>query len=213
MFFNKQKSVEQMIGRYLEEVNACLDYLVDFIRHSVGDVDHQALGKIAAKVHQSESKADDIRREIELLLYGKALFPESRGDILGLLETVDKIPNCCESLAKNIYCQRNYIPAEFGDDVCDLADHSTNCARHLLRAVATLFDDYNTAMHLAEQVDQLESRGDDVERALIERLFATDRDTAQKILLRDIIQKLGDLADLAENVGDRIRIIAVKRKI
>ncbi|MEK0368345.1 MAG: DUF47 family protein, partial [Nitrosopumilus sp.] len=39
------------------------------------------------------------RREIEISLYEKALIPESRGDILGLLEAVDRIPNKAESVA------------------------------------------------------------------------------------------------------------------
>lgn len=44
------------------------------------------------QTHKFESKADDIREEIEALMLGKALIPESRRDIIGLLESINDIP-------------------------------------------------------------------------------------------------------------------------
>ena len=90
--FRKQREVESLIYKYLdnleitkkrfsEAVNTCLDN---------GLCDHFEF--LIIQTHKFESKADDIREEIKTLMYGKALIPESRGDIMGLLESLDEIP-------------------------------------------------------------------------------------------------------------------------
>ena len=65
-----------------------------------------------SKVHRLEAACDDLRREIEYLLYGKALLPESRGDLLGLLETFDRLPNIAETVAFLFSCQKMLLPAD-----------------------------------------------------------------------------------------------------
>ena len=83
----------------------------------------------------------------------------------------------------------------------------------MVRAVAELFANYANAMFLADRVSELESQADDAELALMEKIFASSRETADKILLRDMAQDIGSIADRAEDASDRIRIIAVKRKV
>ena len=46
-----------------------------------------------------------MRREIEVMMYSKALFPESRGDILTLLETIDRVPNQAEAVVRMLLNQ------------------------------------------------------------------------------------------------------------
>ncbi len=42
-------------------------------------------------VNRLESEADGLRRSIETQLYTQTLIPESRGDVLGLLENLDSV--------------------------------------------------------------------------------------------------------------------------
>lgn len=213
IFGGKQRAVESMIDRYLEQVTQCLEAFSDCIQASL---DSQAFDDLVLKVertHQAESQADDLRREITMMLYGKALFPESRGDILGLLEAVDRIPNKAESVVRQMQHQRFALPADLADDFRRLADCVRSCANELVRAVAELFDNYANAMFLADRVNDLESQADDAELILMEKIFASSRETADKILLRDMARDIGSIADRAEDASDRIRIIAVKRKV
>jgi predicted phosphate transport protein (TIGR00153 family) len=165
------------------------------------------------RTHQAESRADDIRREIVLLLYGKALFPESRGDILGLIEAVDKIPNQAESVVRQMRHQQFQTPADLGQDLRSLVQLVRTCSLEVVKAARTLFVDYHSAAFLSDRVGELESEADDLEFALIEKIFTSSRETADKILLRDMVQAIGDIADRAEAVSDRVRLIAVKRKV
>ncbi|MCK5342029.1 MAG: DUF47 family protein, partial [Candidatus Heimdallarchaeota archaeon] len=45
------------------------------------------------KIRGLERRADKLRRDIEAQLYLETLIPESRGDVLGLLETTDVVIN------------------------------------------------------------------------------------------------------------------------
>ena len=214
MFFNrKQKTLESLISRYLDRVRTCLDCLDTCVEATLDVQPFEAIAGSAQATHQAESLADDTRREICILLYGKSLFPESRGDILGLLEATDKLANAAESVALRIHHERLRIPAELHHDFRELVRRANACAAELLNAVRALFQDYNAAVHLADRVNDLESRVDEMEFALIEKIFASGLSTGEKILLRDLISKVSAIADRAENAGDRVRITAIKRKV
>lgn len=214
MFFGgKQKILESLIDRYLTRVQDCLDRLEACLEASLAGEPFELIAEKARATHQAESQADDTRREICILLYGKALFPESRGDILAVIESTDKLANAAESVARQILHERLQIPAELGEDFRELLRRTRACAGELLRGVRMLFEDYHSAVHLADRVDGLESRADEMEFSLIERVFRSGLGTGEKILLRDLIRRIGDIADRAEDTGDRVRIAAIKRRV
>ena len=62
-------------------------------------------------------------------------------------------------------------------------------------------------------VDELESEADRMEADIIGRLFCSEMDGMDKLLLRDLVQHISGISDRAENVGDRLRIIVAKRSL
>ena len=97
LFINKQKKVESSLAEYREKVSTCLEVFENSILQYLETSDKSELEKNCVEIHKAESQADDIRREIEVMMYSKALFPESRGDILVMLETMDRVPNQAEA--------------------------------------------------------------------------------------------------------------------
>jgi predicted phosphate transport protein (TIGR00153 family) len=175
--------------------------------------DRAQLEQNFSAVHRVESQADDIRREIEVMMYSKALFPESRGDILGLLETIDKIPNQAESVVHMLLTHHIVIPPAFRPSILQLVGICVRCAAALLDGAGKLFVDFTNATVAVGQVDELESEADHLEADLTEQIFSSDIDSIQKILLRDIVKNISSVCDRAENAGDRIRLIAAKRRV
>ena len=202
-----------MIERYLDTAADCVNSFAACVDASVQGEPLEQLVEKVERTHRAESLADDLRREITLLLYGKALFPESRGDILGLLEAVDRVPNQAENVVRLMRHQRFQMPSDYGDRVRLLADRVRACSLELIEAVRTLFSDHLSVIELADRVNELESEADEAEYALIGDIFSSSRETADKILLRDMVQAIGGIADRAEDASDRLRIIAVKRKV
>ncbi len=213
MFKNRQKQVQARIGGYCEEVAHCMgafrEALMEYCQHP----DRERLNGRYSEVHQFESRADDICREIEVMLYSKGLFPESRGDILGLLETMDRVPNQAESSVRMILNQHITIPEEYTDETLQLVEIACRSANAMIESARSLFTDYTNATVAIGKIDELESDGDTIEGKLIEKIFTSNMDGFEKILLRDLVKHISQISDRAENVGDRIRIIVAKRSI
>ena len=128
MFLNKQKKIEGVLTDYFHNVALCLNKFKEVFNRFHQDSNISGLESGFSEIHEFESKADDIRREVEDMMYLKALFPESRGDILGLLETVDRIPNQTETTVRMVLHQNISVPRELWPLILQLVNVSVNCA-------------------------------------------------------------------------------------
>lgn len=212
-FASRQRRIEKQLAEYRREVQLCIAGMHRLFKEYYeknGDIN---LERFIARVYRNEGRADDIRREIEVAMYSKALFPESRGDILGLLETTDKVPNQAEHVVVMIKTHHITIPEAFRGGIEELADTCHRCVKALLKGQRYLFNDYAHATEAVGKVDELESKADHLETQLIDQVFTSDLDGLQKVLLRDLIQSLAAVSDRAENAGDRIRLMVAKRGI
>jgi predicted phosphate transport protein (TIGR00153 family) len=212
-FKNKQKQVQDQLAQYNEQVLTCMDVFQEAIRAYCENQDRDVLKESVQKVHRAEGLADDIRREIEVLMYTKALFPESRGDILGLLEAMDRVPNHTESTAHMILNHHIAMPEQYCSPIQGLVEITNRCVHEMINAVHALFTSFVNATVIVGKIDELESEADHVEDDLIDRIFSSDLEGIDKILLRDLTRRIAGISDRAENVGDRIRIMVAKRSI
>jgi predicted phosphate transport protein (TIGR00153 family) len=211
-FRSKQKKIEEQLAEYRKEVSLCLAAMVETFKKCQGSYDRQFLDESIAQVHQAEGKADDIRKEIEVLMYSKSIFPESRGDILGLLEAMDKVPNQAESVVWMLKTHHIVIPAEFQSGIIMLAEICQRCVEQMLEASEKLFIDFTNASVAIGKIDQLESEADVIEAELTDQIFSSELNGTKKLLMRDLILNLAAISDRAENVGDRISIVVAKRR-
>lgn len=201
-----------MIREYFERVENCMDQfhkdmdrLIEYGPES-GEAE-------CGKIHLLESRADDLRRDIELKLYGKALLPESRGDLLGLLETIDTVPNSAETVVAIIETEQISIPEQFKKAFHDLVDCNFEAYQLLKVTAEVLLERPKETLDFADKVDVKESDSDRLEQALIRSIFRTNLEKADKILLKDVVVAIGNVSDRSENAADRMAIIAVKRRI
>ncbi len=209
----KQRRVQELITQYNEQVDICLEEFQSAVIAYCDRHDREKLAEDSVKVRSAESRADDIRREIEVLMYSKALFPESRGDILGLLETMDKVPNQAEAAVRMVLNQHLVIPADLVPETREMVQVSRHCIEEMIGAVDSLFSNSLNATAYVGKVDQLESDVDHLEEQLISRIFTGSEEGWMKILLRDFVRKVASISDRAENTTDRIRIMVAKRSI
>jgi len=213
IFKSKRKELQNQISLYCRELHRCLEILQTSLKEYCENPDREVLKANTARIHEVESHADDICGEIEVMMYSKAVFPESRGDILGLLEAMDRVPNQAESVLRMVLNQYIEIPEEYDKKILQLTDTCCRAAEAMRTAGEKLFTDYTTAAVAIGNIDELESEADKMEAILIEKVFSSDMDGFKKIILRDLIKHIAQISDRAENVGDRIRIIVAKRSI
>jgi hypothetical protein len=211
--WKKQEKTEQMLDRYFEQTDLCFQMFEKafstYLEMGLG----ASFDAEMNKTQDYESAADDLRREIEHTLYGRALLPESRGDILGLLESFDRIPGIAESVLYTMSCQRMHVPAELQPMFRRLVDANLQAYYLTRKAVDNLMHNPRVTMHSTKDVEKKESESDDIEREIICTIFDGDMDTGEKILYRDLVLMIGQIADLCETTADRIGIIAIKRRV
>jgi len=211
--FRKEQQVEQLIYQYLDSLKMAQENFlkamnVYFQKGFCDDFDF-----LIEQTHKVESKADDTRYEIETMMYAKALIPESRGDVLGLLEAVDQIPGLFELILYMIQTQRLRTPDFLVLDIKELIRASLECCDLLIKEVEALFKKAGDIRSLVSNIDNNESHCDHIERRIITRIFDSDLDPFQKLQLKEMVIQLGEISDQADRVSRRVHIISTKRRV
>lgn len=209
----KQRKMEDQIAVYTSHVSSCLDTLRKVFKDIRNNAGRENLEECYENVRGAEKAADVTRRELENMMYTEAIFPESRGDILGLIETIDRVANHAESSVRMLISQHITVPSEYFNPLLELVEVCHRCVSTLLRAVDQLFHSFMDAAMTVGEVNTLESEADQIEENLIYKIFSSDESDLQKILLRDLVKHISKIADRAETAGDRIRIMVAKRSI
>jgi len=80
--------------------------------------------KRLSAVSEHERKADELRLNIEKQLYMHTLIPESRGDVLAILENTDRVIDDTKEALQVFAIERPEIPEKFDALFIELADSS-----------------------------------------------------------------------------------------
>jgi uncharacterized protein len=212
IFRRKVKSVFSKLNTYLDHLDECKDRFVICITELINRGVQEREKKYVMNVHKAESTADDLRREIECDLYNKALIPELRGDVLGILETADRIPSCFQSICYYISLQQIEIPVDYVPLFHQLIKINLEAYLLLNKGIRGFFLN-KEIFHEIQEIDIKESESDRGERELIEKIFASSMDKVDKILLKEIVEKIGDISDQCQVVSDRLTLAVIKRRI
>jgi len=213
VFLRKQRSIEKDVFNYLYTWKKCLEYFKGGMEIYLAEGIGEKFDYYVQEVNKTEERADDLRRKVEWEMYSKALIPESRGDILGFLETMDKIPNKAESLFNQIKLQKLEFPKELNQNLERIVTLSCEAIQLVYDAATKLIRQNGDVHKIADQIDDKETECDHAEQDTIAKIFEMDIDKADKILLKEFIIELGNLSDRAEDVSDRLTILSVKRRV
>ena len=166
------------------------------------------------EVNNMESEADHLRRGIEKQLYSQTLIPESRGDVLGLIETLDHLMGLFEGALWAFDIEKPDIPERFRADFQQLADTAVLAVEELVMASRAFFRDVERVGDHNHKVMFYEREADKVSTKLKRAIFASeDLELAHKNHLRYFTEKIDNVADWSEDVADRLAIYAIKRSI
>jgi predicted phosphate transport protein (TIGR00153 family) len=164
-------------------------------------------------VNRLESEADKLRRSIETQLYAQTLIPESRGDVLGLLENLDSILNLFEGTLWAFSIEKPDIPNEYRVDFLSLCDQAALAVESIVLASRAFFRNIEAVSDHMHKVMFYEKEADKVSTKLKRAIFASELSLSHKAHLRTFVEHIDNLADGAEDVGDRLAIYTIKRTV
>jgi len=167
------------------------------------------------KVQGYAAEVHNIRRDIKHKLYTYMLIPESRGDVLGLLETLDDIVDICEKVLEQFSIETPEIPEFLKSDFIELADLSSKAVEEVVKAARAFFREIGMVSNYVNKVHFYEHEADDVEEHLKRNAFNSKEieSFSQKVHMRYFAEKIAAVSDVAESVAERLSVYAIKRRI
>ena len=169
--------------------------------------------KLSKEIKTIEHEADVLRRDIENRLYAQNLIPDFRGDVLELVENLDKVINEFDEVAHGFYLERPVIPETYHEQLLELVSEVCQCAENLAFASRAFFKDFSSVRNYSKKVYLLEHESDKTTAKLIDEIFSSDMELAHKLQLKTFLSEVADIADLAENCVDQLLIYVIKRDI
>ncbi|MCP4220985.1 MAG: DUF47 family protein [bacterium] len=167
------------------------------------------------EIDKLENAADDLRREIKYKLYSQMLIPESRGDVLGLLENSDNAIDRTKKILNSLDIERPEIPPCLVEDFRELADVSTNAMDQMVKACRAFFADIKIINDYINKVYFYEHEADKLEEMIKRKAFKTNEIDwlSLRVQIRYFAEKISMLSDDAEAVCERLSIYTIKRSI
>ncbi len=213
-FYNRDKKLVQEIEDFFKIAQKILLEFNDTVKYFVENGIDEHFAVLVQKIAEEERDADDIRRRIERKMFSHSLLPETRKDILEILEQMDNVPDHCESSSYILLDQGTEILPEIKKDLIELVGVTIKCFDYAILAALDFLGKMENIESFVREVDNYEGLGDKLEREMIKRVFATKSlNEGQKLLQKEIIQEIGEICDKTKHIAERITIAAIKRRV
>ena len=158
-----------------------------------------------------ERHADGLRRGIELALYEQSLIPDSRGDMLSLLEDLDYLLNVFQENLFAYSVELPDFPHALHKELKLLAEQSALAVESVVMAARSYLRDVNAVRDHLHKVMLYEHEADKLALSLKAQIFRSDLSLDRKSHLRDFVDKLELVPNEAEDVADWLAIYTIKR--
>jgi len=220
----REKEAFSLLRRNAEKV---LDVVKKFEEVIIASFSERNMAKAEAlgrKLSEIETDADKGRRKFTAALQEGAFLPAFRGDLAGLAEKLDDVADTAEEAMRAIMFREKLIHiltrAEkkqksakvIREGLIKMAELATKTVEALKNAVISMISDIDVANEKANEVEELEHESDILEQGLITDLYDNEKlfDSISVAQLKEIIYKIGDISDQAEDTSDMIPIVGYR---
>jgi predicted phosphate transport protein (TIGR00153 family) len=172
-------------------------------------------------IFEREAEADRIKNELRLHLPKSLFMPVDRRDLLEVLHLQDTIANTAQDIAGLLIERQMTIPDFMRDPLIaltsrciDTCEHSASVIEELDELLAMGFRgrEVDKVDAMLQQLNDIEDETDELGIALARALFDHEDELkpVSVMMWYRLIEWIGDLADYAEKVGDRLRLLIAK---
>jgi len=211
--FGRTRDLERQIDDFLDKLSESTVMFRLGVRTYLKEGSNGEFEQKLMAVNTLESEADTLRRSIEKELYTHTLIPDARGDVLGLIETLDHVMNLFEGVLWSISIEKPDIPNEFKSGYRKLTNMVVQAADAMVLAARSFFRSPHAVGDYNHKVMIYEKEADKISTQLKMDIFGSKLDLAHKAQLRNFVEQIDNVADWAEDVADRLAIYAIKRTV
>ncbi len=223
--FGKTKLLEGQIDEFLDKVAEGAIY---FERGITAFLEEGTLSETCeeklSQITGLKERCRELRRSIVNVLYSEMLIPDFRADVLRLLTDLYSLLDMMGKNFQDLMIERdqtketdsqiNYTETQIGKkEFLDLVQVVVKSVETVIIAARNFFRDPKSVKDHTYQVRVYESESDKIAISLKKKIFATDFKFSEKINLREIVNAIDAIADLAEDVADELDIYAIQRTL
>lgn len=183
--------------------------------------DQAKVVEIKDQIFALEQEADDIKNELRAHLPKSLLMPMDRRDLLEVLDMQDSIADTAQDIAGLLVERPMEVPESLKEPLLGLVRRCVDACDKAGEVIGELDELVETGFRGRESdrvsvmVDELNSIEDDTDQMgmdLTHLLFAQEDEMKPVSVMfwYQLIQWIGDLADYAEKVGNRLRLLLAR---
>lgn len=208
------------IQEHMAMAQKCVILLGDFLEATfVKDWDKAY--SVQQAIRASENQADDLKSDVRTNLPKSLFLPVPRTDLLELLSTQDKLANRAKDVAGLMLGRKMEVPETLVSEVRKYFKESLLASEQALKVINELDELLETGFRgrevdlvegLIVELDQLEHATDVSQISLRAKLFELEESlpAVHVMFLYKIIDQIGDLADISQNIGGRLLLLIAR---
>jgi predicted phosphate transport protein (TIGR00153 family) len=201
---------------HMKAAVACAREVLPFAEAMVaGDI--AGMQRHRDEIERLEHEADGIKNQIRSHLPRRFLMAVERRDMLEILDSQDSIADVAQDVAELAVLRKMTVPEALGDPllrlvrrVIDTCEHAERIINQLDELVETGFGEREVARveEMLEQLGRMESETDELGKSLVRELFEMEDELGvSTVFWYQLINWIGNIADHAERVGNRLRLL------
>jgi uncharacterized protein len=177
--------------------------------------------RVQKQIAQLERDADKLKKDVRVHLPKSLFLPVPRSDLLELLSVQDKVANRAKDIAGLMLGRQMMIPVPLSDAFRAFVQRSIDAAAQALTAMNELDELLETGFsgrevtlveRMIEELDAIEHDTDNMQIKLRSDLYKLEKDLppVDVMFLYQIIEWIGDVADRAQRVGNRLELLMAR---
>jgi predicted phosphate transport protein (TIGR00153 family) len=177
--------------------------------------------RIQVAICDAEHGGDRLKRELRIHMPKGLFMSMPRSDILAILKVQEKVANLSKDIVGIVLGRRLVIPSELSEDFLVFVGRAVDAVKQAHKGISKVGGlmpigfkgkEVERIQELIHVLDAIETETDKQQIDLRHRLFALE-DTMAPIdvmFLYQIIEQVGELADRAQEVGERLILLLAK---
>jgi len=181
----------------------------------------QQISEYKDRIFAKEDEADLLKNDLRVHLPKSLFMPVDRRDLLELLELQDTIANTAQDIAGLMVERQMTVPAGMEEDLIAFVQRcvdTCNQAATIIEELDELVEmgfrgrEASKVEEMVKKLNEIEDETDQMGMALARSLFSKEDEMKPVSVMfwYQVIQWIGDLADFAEKVGDRMRLLIAR---
>lgn len=205
------------LEHHMSKVSACAHRLLPFFNTVlVGDWSQAEVER--EHIARLEEEADKLKQDLRMHLPRSLFLPVARGDFLEIITLQDRIANNARDVSGLMFGRRMYVPGLIAPDMISLLGRSLDAVTQAERVVNELDqllesgfrgDEARQVESMIYDLNGIERDSDELQIGVRQKLFSIESELTpiDAVFLYSIINKVGELADHAQNVGEQLQLL------